>query len=65
MERRNATGRRGAPLLAARWLLEFKPWMLALAVFLGCALGIALMEHFRDARAMWAQVTAQEAPANR
>lgn len=64
MERRNAAERRGS-LDAARGLLEFKPWMLALAVLLGCALGIALMEHFRDARAMWAQVAPQGAPAGR
>ncbi len=44
-------------------LLEFHPWMLALAVFLACALGIAVMEQFRDAGARWAQVTAQDAPA--
>lgn len=50
-------------LLAAKGLLEFKPWMLALAVFLGCAIGIAVMEQFRDARDVWAQVTPQEAPA--
>lgn len=44
-------------------LLEFHPWMLALAVFLACALGIAVMEQVRDAGAMWAQVTAQDTPA--
>lgn len=44
-------------------LLEFRPWMLALAVFLACALGIAVMEQFGDARSMWAQVTPQDAPA--
>lgn len=64
MERRNPTEHRD-PLIAARALLEFKPWMLALAVFLGCALGIAVMEQFRDAQSMWAQVTAQDAPARR
>jgi hypothetical protein len=37
--------------------------MLALAVFLACALGIAIMEQVRDARTMWAQVTPQEAGA--
>jgi hypothetical protein len=41
----------GSPVLKA--LLEFKPWMLALAVFLACALGVALMEHFRDT-SFWA-----------
>jgi hypothetical protein len=35
-------------------LLEFRPWMLALAVLLACALGIAVMERF-DGRVMWAQ----------
>ncbi len=43
-----------------RDLLEFRPWMLALAVFLACAIGIAIMEQARDPRAMWAQVTPQE-----
>ncbi len=49
-------------MLAAMGLLEFKPWMLALAVFLACALGVAVMEQFRDGRAMWAQVTPADAP---
>jgi hypothetical protein len=53
------------PLFAAKGLLEFKPWMLALAVFLACALGIAVMEQFRDGGAEWAQVTAREAPSSR
>ncbi len=53
------------PLNAARDLLEFRPWMLALAVFLACALGIAVMEQFRDGGSMWARVTAQDAPASR
>lgn len=53
------------PLGTAKDLLEFRPWMLALAVFLACALGIAVMEQFRDGGAMWAQVTAQDAPARR
>jgi len=35
-------------------LLDFKPWMLALAVFLACAIGIGLMERLRD-HDMWAQ----------
>lgn len=43
-----------------RDLLEFRPWMLALAVFLACAIGIAIMEQARDTRSMWAQVTPQE-----
>lgn len=49
--------------MSPKELLEFRPWMLALAVFLACALGIAVMEHVRDAGPMWAQVTAQDAPA--
>jgi hypothetical protein len=61
MGRRNPIDRE--TLLAAKGLLDFKPWMLALAVFLGCAIGIAVMEQFRDARDVWAQVTPQEAPA--
>jgi hypothetical protein len=55
MERRNPP-EDSHPLIAAKGLLEFKPWMLALAVLLGCALGIAVMEQF-DGRAMWAQAT--------
>ena len=42
-------------------LLEFHPWMLALAVFLACAIGIAVMEQVRDARDMWAQFTSDAA----
>jgi hypothetical protein len=42
-------------------LLEFRPWMLALAVFLACAIGITIMEQVRDARDMWAQFTAADA----
>ncbi len=56
MEARNPSER-------AKGLLEFRPWMLALAVLLACALGIAVMEQFRDGRSMWAQVTPQEATA--
>jgi hypothetical protein len=56
MERRNPSEHPGS-LLAAKGLLEFKPWMLALAVFLACALGVAVMEQFRDAGAMWAQAS--------
>ncbi len=49
----------------ARWpiasrLLEFRPWMLALAVFLACALGIAVMEGFRDGGVLWAQADPQQ-----
>lgn len=42
-------------------LLAFRPWMLALAVLLGCALGIAVMEEMRSPREMWAQVTPADA----
>jgi hypothetical protein len=55
MERRNPSEHRDH-LLAAKGLFEFKPWMLALAVLLGCALGVAVMQQF-DSRAMWAQAT--------
>lgn len=57
MERTTPPGR--APTFSARTLLDFRPWMLALAVFLACAIGVALMERFRDDGAMWAQVTPQ------
>jgi len=36
--------------------LPFRPWMLALAVLLACALGVAIMEDLRGPRGMWAQV---------
>lgn len=56
MDRRNATGNP----FTAKALLEFRPWMLALAVFLACALGVAVMEQFRET-SMWAQVTGADA----
>jgi hypothetical protein len=40
-------------------LLEFHPWMLALAVFLACAIGIAAMEQLRDRPTMLAQASAR------
>jgi hypothetical protein len=49
-----------APWSSASRLLEFRPWMLALAVFLACALGIVVMEQFRDDAAMWAQAEPQQ-----
>jgi hypothetical protein len=52
------------PLFDAKGILGFRPWMLALAVFLACAIGIAVMEQFRDAASMWAQA-ASEASAGR
>jgi hypothetical protein len=49
--------------VCAKGLLEFRPWMLALAVFLACALGVAVMEQFRDGGSLWAQVAQDAAPA--
>ena len=49
------------PRLSLPDLLEFRPWMLALAVFLACAIGITIMEQVRDSRDVWAQFTAQDA----
>jgi hypothetical protein len=43
-------------------LLEFHPWMLALAVFLACAIGIAVMEQLRERPPVMAQAT-QARPA--
>lgn len=57
---RDKTGDRKEPGFPAS-LLVFRPWMLALAVFLACAIGIALMEQARDT-SMWAQASA---PAQR
>lgn len=37
--------------------LPFRPWMLALAVLLACALGVAIMEDLRGPREMWAQAS--------
>ncbi len=45
---------------SASRLLEFRPWMLALAVFLACALGIAVMEQFREGGVLWAQAEPQQ-----
>ena len=50
------------PLFDANGILGFRPWMLALAVFLACAIGIGLMERFRDADSMWAQAAAESSP---
>ncbi len=38
-------------------LLEFHPWMLALAVFMACAIGIAVMEQLRERPPVVAQAT--------
>jgi hypothetical protein len=37
--------------------LPFRPWMLALAVLVACALGVAIMEDLRAPRDMWAQAS--------
>jgi hypothetical protein len=41
-------------------LLEFHPWMLALAVFMACAIGIAVMEQIRERPPVVAQATAHQ-----
>jgi hypothetical protein len=43
------------PRQVPKELLPFKPWMLALAVFTACALGVAIMEDLRGPRDLWAQ----------
>ncbi|WP_242392488.1 hypothetical protein [Anaeromyxobacter oryzisoli] len=47
--------------MSPKELLEFRPWMLALAVFLACAIGIAIMEQVPDPRAVFAQASSQDA----
>jgi hypothetical protein len=47
----------GRPRAAQDEFLPFRPWMLALAVLLGCALGVAIMEDLRAPREMWAQAS--------
>ncbi len=42
-------------------LLEFRPWMLAVAVILGCLLGVAVMERLSGPREMWAQAAPSQA----
>jgi hypothetical protein len=37
--------------------LPFRPWMLALAVLVACALGVAIMEDLRAPRDVWAQAS--------
>ena len=63
MDRQISPGPR-APRFSPSVLLEFRPWMLAIAVFLACAIGVAVMEQVREARAMWAQA-AEDGPAGR
>jgi hypothetical protein len=49
-------------------MLQFHPWMLALIVFLACAIGVTIMEGLRDRPQMVAQATsapAARAPAGR
>ncbi|WP_248361033.1 hypothetical protein [Anaeromyxobacter oryzae] len=48
------------PPVSPKDLLEFRPWMLALAVFLACAIGIAIMEQVPDPRAVFAQASPQD-----
>ncbi len=43
-------------------LLEFHPWMLALAVFMACAIGIAVMEQLRERPPVVAQATHARPP---
>ena len=50
----------GRAPLSPKDLLEFRPWMLALAVFLACAIGITIMEQVREARDMWAAFQSQD-----
>ncbi len=45
------------PVTSPKDLLAFRPWMLAAAVLLACALGVAVMEELGSPREMWAQVT--------
>jgi hypothetical protein len=40
-------------------LLDFHPWMLALVVFLACAIGVAIMEQRRERPPLVAQATVQ------
>jgi hypothetical protein len=57
-------GEHRVPLFDSKGLLGFRPWMLALAVFLACAIGVVVMEQRRDARAMWAHAQiAEDGPA--
>ena len=51
------TSRPRSPSGAQDEFLPFRPWMLALAVLLGCALGVAIMEDLRAPREMWAQAS--------
>ncbi len=54
-QRRTEPGKR--PRGSQDEFLPFRPWMLALAVLLGCALGVAIMEDLRAPREMWAQAS--------
>ena len=46
-------------------LLEFHPWMLALVVFLACAVGVAIMEQLRERPPMVAQASVQHHQVSR
>ena len=54
-------GRQGPGQRRLRELIEFRSWMLALALFLACAIGIAVMEGLREGPQVVAQ--AAEVPA--
>jgi len=45
----------GSVLRGLDHLLQFHPWMLALAVILACAIGIAAMERIRQGPALVAE----------
>jgi hypothetical protein len=46
------------PRVQPEEFLPFRPWMLAVAVVLACALGVAIMEDLRAPRDMWAHNSA-------
>jgi len=50
------------PIRRLVMLLEFHPWMLALIVFLACAIGVTVMEQLRERPPVVAQATIQHAP---
>ncbi|HVO21783.1 MAG TPA: hypothetical protein VMU15_21205 [Anaeromyxobacter sp.] len=50
----------GRVLRGLDYLLQFHPWMLALAVILACAIGVAAMEKLRHGPALVAEAGQQE-----
>jgi hypothetical protein len=52
-----STGQGPRPRGSQDEFLPFRPWMLAVAVLLGCALGVAIMEDLRAPQDMWAQAS--------